>query len=170
MPSPTTIKRNSQDTERAKTSADETDITKCEHDGVITRFPFVVFVSPDPISVLTVSRDIVKLSERSNNLCLFACAVNALRSLPEKNSFVANNPRMPTKAFLEIAAKNTSIDRSVHGYTATDMADYLKHLLAAGHIKKFVWRTVHHFDFGRLFVRPKGKAGIFCVLRLACAI
>jgi hypothetical protein len=121
------------------------------------------FERHDGQNSLIISDKIDPITKAKENLCLFNCMYQSLRTQALRDMFSANNPADPAKAFVELSAGKTEfqfgkvINRKKDGYVTRDIDRYRIFLFEKFgmdfHFKKLNSYTADHL-FKQLFVRP----------------
>ena len=125
--------------------------------------------------VFVVTDEIVHPSKLSDNMCLFSCMFNALKTSELRVAFCAGNMDDPTMAFLEVAkigknkaGRSYENERAMCGFNAYDVNHYLSYLEKAGNIKTwtFTKQKMKIFQWSRLLIRNDhqlvGCIFVFC--------
>jgi hypothetical protein len=112
---------------------------------------------------LLISDKIDPITKAKENLCLFNCIYQSLRTQALRDMFSANNPAEPTKAFVELSAGETEfksgkvINREKDGYVTRDIDRYRIFIFEKFGVK-FVFKKLNSYTadhlFKQLFVRP----------------
>ena len=95
----------------------------------------------------------------TDNLCLFACMFNSLRTPQHRLAFAANNSVQPTAKFVEIAmdgihraGKNFEDTKLKAGFNADDVGDYLQHLKSRKIIRSWDYYRMDDFHWNKMLI------------------
>ena len=120
-----------------------------------TRLSLADSVHLESLREIQIEDALVKVAGAKDNLCLFACVYNSMRSKAARFAMAGGNVNNPTARFVEIAQQNSrSLDRSVEGYTSNDMGNYLQWLKHVKLIRGYKWKACREGMLENVLLRP----------------
>lgn len=89
-----------------------------------------------------VGRDIVMVAKMDLNMCMLSCIYNSITTERGRTGFRAGGDINGLVATFQERTQYSKVDREEDGYTANDMAVYLKWLKQHDHIVSYTWKKV----------------------------
>jgi hypothetical protein len=104
----------------------------------------------NPENHFEVSNKITEITKKEENLCMFNCMFQSLRTTELRKAFCCNDVQNPAAQFLKESSRIT-IKRSVHGYNSQDMNLYLRYLKNNGFISSYKFKKINWFNLQSIF-------------------
>lgn len=102
-----------------------------------------------------VGNDIVVVAKMDLNMCMLSCVYNSITTNRARAGFRAGTELRDLVALFQERTRYSKVDREEDGYTAKDMATYLKWLKQQRWIRSYTWKCVEHFTLARVFAHPE---------------